>query len=279
MPSTVHLSNNIVSTEWLCTHLNTPNLVVLEASMPQVNKANDITETTLEQIPKARFFDIKNTFSKPNAPFPNTFPSISQFETEAQKLGINSESAIVVYDNKGIYSSARSWWMFKAFGHTNVAVLNGGLPAWKKAGFKTEKSQPQTYEIGNFKAEYQPDTMKFFEDVVKISKEHTHTILDARSKNRFAGTVPEPRDGLRSGTIPNALNLPYNDLLENGYLKSKEDLTRIFKAYALKSDALTFSCGSGITACVLALGATVAGYKALSVYDGSWTEWGSLTNT
>lgn len=259
-------SKPIVSVEWLQSHLNASNLVVLNVSFPQSE----------EQIENTRYFDIKKKFSAVNAPFPNTLPSAEQFIEEARKLGINNDSAIVVYDDKGIYWSARVWYMFKAFGFNNVAVLSGGLPEWKRLSFRTESRTEHQVEYGNFNGNYNSKFFKFFEDIKMEPQDESHTIVDARSSDRFNCIVAEPRAGLRSGTIPNSINLPYTDLLDNGCLKSEEDLKTIFNLIVKINDQLTFSCGSGVTACVLALGAEISGYKNISVYDGSWTEWGSL---
>jgi len=268
------INNPIVSVTWLKEHLKAPDLVILDASIPKVTGGDSsISEV---QIPSARFFDLKNKFSDVSAPFPTTFPSAEQFAKSAQELGINKDSAIVIYDDKGIYSSPRAWWLFKAFGHHNVAVLDGGLPAWKNANLEVERKQHYEGHLGNFQARYRPELMKYFEDIKKESLDERHIIIDARSERRFKGLDPEPRVGLRSGTIPNSVNLPFEDLLNENLFRSKEELEFIFKRFANQDDNLTFSCGSGITACVLALGAEMSGYKNISVYDGSWTEWGSL---
>jgi thiosulfate/3-mercaptopyruvate sulfurtransferase len=154
--------------------------------------------------------------------------------------------------------------------------LDGGLPAWKNAGFQIESKQNYSGKSGNFQARYRPELMKFFEDIKKEFQDKKHLIIDARSERRFNGLDPEPRAGLRRGTIPNSVNIPFEDLLLNQHFKGKEELKTVFKKFAREEDQITFSCGSGITACVLALGAEMAGYKNVSVYDGSWTEWGSL---
>ena len=274
MSDSISLTSPIVSVEWLHNNLNAKNLIVLNGTIPKVT--GDHISNVQKQIISARFFDIKNKFSDTSAEFPSTIPSAEQFQTEARALGINNDSAIVVYDEKGIYSSARVWWLFKAFGYNNVAVLNGGLPAWEKAGYKVELPSSYKGETGNFTAIYTPEFMKFFNDVKNASKQKTHTIIDARSASRFNCKAPEPRAGLRMGTIPNSVNLPFEDLLIDGILKPKEDLEKSFYMLGDKNDDIIFSCGSGITACVLALGAEIAGYKNISVYDGSWTEWGSL---
>ena len=264
------ISEPIVSIDWLYKNLNAENLVVLDGT---INKVFDASQ---QQIPRARFFDIKNKFSKAGAPFPSTFPSQEQFQKEAQALGINKDSAIVVYDDKGIYSSARVWWLFKAYGHHNIAVLSGGFPSWKKANYNTEPMTQYTGDLGDFEAKLNPEAMKFFNDMKMASANKTHTIIDARSKARFNCEEPEPREGLRMGTIPNSVNLPFEELLNDGEVKPQTDLEDMYAELAKKEDPIIFSCGSGITACVLALGAEILGYKNISVYDGSWTEWGSL---
>lgn len=268
----ISMSQPVVSVSWLNNHLESENLVVLDGT---INKVFDDTQF---QILKARLFDIKNKFSDTAAVFPSTFPSEKQFQKEAQLLGINNDSAIVVYDDKGIYSSARVWWLFKAFGYNNVAILNGGLPEWKKAGFAIEPMKAYIGKLGNFEASYKPELMTFFDDVKKASKTKSHTIIDARSEARFKSLEAEPRAGLRMGTIPNSINLPFEDLLDENLLISEQAIDSKFQRLANKEDKLIFSCGSGITACVLALGATISGYENISVYDGSWTEWGSLVN-
>ncbi len=268
------MTQPIVSVEWLHKHLNATNLIILDGSIKKVvDPSLNISDV---QIPNTRFFDLKDAFSDTTAAFPTTFPSEDQFTKEAQKLGINKESILVVYDNKGIYSSARVWWLFKAMGHHNVTVLNGGLPEWIKRGYKTETKSINTISKGDFVAKYQSNSMKFFDDVKEASSNKTHIIMDARSESRFKCLEAEPRAGLRMGTIPNSVNLPYEELLDGNLLQSNEVVEAKFQKLAKKDDALIFSCGSGITACVLALGADISGYKNLSVYDGSWTEWGSL---
>ncbi|MGM5471284.1 sulfurtransferase [Flavobacteriaceae bacterium LMO-SS05] len=270
------INNPIVSATWLKKHLMTPNLVILDASIPKVTSGDETTNEV--QIPSARFFDLKHKFSDVSAPFPTTIPSAEQFTKSAQELGIHKDSAIVIYDDKGIYSSPRAWWLFKAFGHDNVAVLNGGLPAWEKVNYEVEHKQHYKGERGDFEARYRPELMKFFEEVKKESEDPNHLIIDARSEGRFKGIIAEPRAGLRSGTIPNSVNIPFEDLFIDQHFKDKEELEAIFNRIAKQDDQITFSCGSGITACVLALGAEMAGYKNISVYDGSWTEWGSLVH-
>ncbi|WP_100611438.1 sulfurtransferase [Confluentibacter lentus] len=268
------LKHPTVSVEWLFNHLNEDNLVVLDGSIKKV--VNPSSETSEVQIPNTRFFDLKEAFSDTSAPFPTTCPSEEQFTKEAQKLGINKDSAIVVYDDKGIYSSARVWWLFKAMDHDNVAVLDGGLPEWIRLGYKTEIKTSKPIEKGDFVANYKSELMRFFDDVKEASRKKSPLIVDARSEARFKSMEPEPRVGLRMGTIPNSVNLPYEDLLNDNLLIPKQEIEFKLQKFAKKEDKLIFSCGSGITACVLALGATISGYQNISIYDGSWTEWGSL---
>ena len=270
MSSNITLTSSVVSVDWLHDNLNADNLIVLDGTI------NKVFDTKQNQIPNARFFDIKKKFSDVSNPFPSAFPSAEQFQKEARNLGINNDSAIVVYDDKGIYSSARVWWMFKAFGYQNVAVLDGGFPEWRRSGYPTEPMSVYIRDKGSFSADLQPKYMKFFNDVKNASKNKTNIIIDARSQDRFNCVEPEPRLGLRKGTIPHSVNLPFTDLFQNGVLKSKKDIAKAFYMVANKNDAVIFSCGSGLTACVLALGADISGYKNISVYDGSWTEWGTL---
>ena len=266
---------NIVSAEWLNNHLQAENLLVFDATISKV--VGDISALSNSQIPKTQFFDIKKNFSNTAAPFPNTIPLTEHFEKSAQKLGINSDSVIVIYDDHGIYSSARAWWLLKTFGFNNVAILDGGLPQWKASGFNTEeKTNTKKPKKGNFKATYNPNNVVYFESLESIAKDEAYKIIDARSSDRFNCRVAEPRAGLRSGTIPSSTNLPFNHVLKGNMLKSKEELKLVFEALAEPHQHLVFSCGSGITASLLALAATVAGYNN-SVYDGSWTEYGTLT--
>lgn len=267
------LPKPLVSVEWLAENLDNPNLVILNAT---IKKATDKSSTSVNEVPQiknARFFDIKNVFSDITSGLPNTFPSAEQFEHEAQRLGINNDSLIVVYDVYGFYSCARAWWLLKSFGHTNVAVLDGGLPTWNAQKYPVESQKEYSGTQGNFKANYQNDSIKDYNEVLVKTKDTNTVIIDARATNRFTGEVEEPRAGLRSGHIPNSKSLPFSQLIKDGKLMNDEELTEKFKTYANKE--LIFTCGSGVTACILALGAEKAGLKNISVYDGSWTEWGS----
>lgn len=269
--------NVIIDCNWLQEHLNHPNLIVLDATIPKVTAQSDKT-TDDEYIPNARFFDIKKIFSDTDAEFPNTMTSAEDFELKAQALGIRNDSCIVVYDQLGIYSAPRAWWMFKVMGFENIAVLNGGLPEWKQLGFETVDSVASDDIKGDFKANPKEGSFVNAQFVLNALDGNQYQILDARSNARFKGEAPEPRKGVKSGHIPSSHSLPYSSLLEGDMLKSIENLKELFQDSNKDQKPMIFSCGTGITACVLALGAEVSGYKNFKVYDGSWTEWGSLPN-
>jgi len=272
----MNLEGPLVSAEWLAQNLDSEQLLVLNATLPKVaaNKEEQLEEVL--QIPGTRFFDIKNRFSDPKAPFPNTMLKAQAFSEAARSLGVKKNSVLVVYDEYGIYSSARVWWMFRAMGHREVAVLNGGLIAWKAAGLPLEKKRRHDDAVGDFEGEYNRKYFKHYSQVLDQIEDPDSVIVDARGENRFLGKSEEPRKGLRSGHIPRSVNLPYAELLQDGHLLSKNQLINRFKKLNPDKNNMTFSCGSGITACVLALGAELAGLNNSSVYDGSWTEWGSL---
>tara|TARA_R110002072_G_scaffold232251_2_gene389576 strand:- start:21 stop:866 length:846 start_codon:yes stop_codon:yes gene_type:complete len=272
------LNTPLISVDWLLSNLENEQLIILDATIPKVtSKTNKILEET-HQIKNARFFDIQSVFSDVHAPYPNTVLSPEEFEVKAQKLGINNTSCIVVYDDLGIYSSPRVWWFFQLMGFTNIAVLNGGFPEWKRKEYPTEQPNFHQPKKGNFKANYQPQKVKFTSDVLSAIENNKMLIADARSKGRFYATEPEPRKGLKGGHIPNSISFPISDIIVDGKLKSAEELKEIFKEKNPTNKEFIFTCGSGITATVLALGAEMAGFKNHAVYDGSWTEWASTEN-
>lgn len=262
------MKNTIVTAKWLYEHLNDSNLIVLEARLD----TNQIKDT---QIVGSRLFDIKNNFSDTSNPLPNTFPSAVQFTTECQKLGINKDSVIVVYDTTGIYSSPRAWFLFQTMGFSNVSVLDGGLPEWIKQGYPTEKSNEIIYAKGNFEAHFNADAVKNKEQILENISSKKAVLIDARSAERFHATIEETRVGIRNGHIPGSRNVPFESLLEDGKYKSPAALAEIFN---LNEQPLYFTCGSGITACILLLATELISDNSKSVYDDSWTEWGQATN-
>ncbi|HJR99552.1 MAG TPA: sulfurtransferase [Flavobacterium sp.] len=254
----------IVSVNWLKEHLNDPELIILDAVLDP--PPHDL------QIVGARTFDIKNKFSDTSSSLPNTLPKPEAFAAEAQKLGINKNSKIVVYDTKGIYSSPRAWYLFKSMGHENVWVLDGGLPAWIKEELPTEIVSSSSYPKGDFEAQFNPEMFKNKEQVLENINSKKAVVVDARSTDRFNAETEEPREGLRSGHIPGAINLPFANVLKDGKYKSKEELEKILP---LQDKNLYFSCGSGITACIDLIAYELIDAKnQKAIYDGSWTEWG-----
>lgn len=278
MGDLLKIEKPLVSVNWLYQNKDAANLIVLDGTIPKVtsSKLNSGSET--HQIIKTRFFDLKNIFSVQGATFPNTALISNEFEIEAKKIGINNDSCIVIYDTHGIYSSPRVWWLFKSMGFKNIAVLDGGFPAWRKAKYPTEKKQTHSFIFGNFKANYQPGKIINSDVVLESISDSKKQIIDARSTGRFNATALEPRKEIRNGRIPTSKNMPYTAVLDTNYLKNKEALKTIFQKMDSDKKSMYFSCGTGITACILALAATVSGFSNIAVYDGSWTEWGSLTH-
>lgn len=266
----------LVSVDWLYNNLDNEKLIILDCTIPKVTLSNAILEDKL-QIKNAIFFDIKNSFSDNNSEFPNTVLSPDEFQEKAQALGINNNSIIVCYDALGIYSSPRVWWMFQLMGFNNIAVLDGGLPEWKKRNYSVEKPSNISIKKGNFTVNYQPQKIKYTKDVLNSLENKDVLIVDARSKGRFLGTEPEPRKDLESGHMPNAVSLPFEEIKQNGKMKSEAELAKIFENYKNKKEII-FTCGSGITASILALGAAIIKQENVAVYDGSWTEWASTEN-
>lgn len=272
------IENSVVSADWLNKNLNANNLVILNGTLNKVTSNPEMANIEEYQIKNSIFFDIKNHFSDSNAQFPNTVLPPKKFEERVRKLGINNSSCIIVYDEYGIYSSARVWWLFKLMGHTNIAVLDGGFPLWKSKNYPIERKQSNSTKIiGDFVSKLNPRLLVDYSQVLINIDSNERLLLDARSYKRFRGLTPEPRKQVRSGHIPSSMSLPYSMVIDNSVsLKNKKDLTNIFNQLNINNKDLIFSCGSGITACILALAAEVVGNKKYSVYDGSWTEWGSL---
>lgn len=267
------ITRPIVSVTWLYSNIEADNLIILDGTIPKVGQKEGSKEEK-KQIKSARFFDIKKVFSDQDAKYPNTILSATEFEEKAQALGINKDSCIVVYDDLGIYSAPRVWWLFKTFGFNNVAVLDGGLPKWKEKEFPIEKVTEKKYEKGDFVSNYNPKRVCVTDDVLQYMNQKDICITDARAKARFYPTEPEPRPEVRSGHIPNSKNLPYTKLQTNGQMKQVSELKELFTEVNSKDNQFVFSCGSGVTACILALGLEITGKKDYILYDGSWSEWG-----
>ena len=267
--------NPLVSVSWLSQNLNAPNLVVLDVSL-ESNIANIKVEFPGIQIKGARYFDLKRNFSDLESRLPNTLPNPKYFSLACRNLGINNNSTIVVYDNIGIYASPRVWWMFKSMGHKNIAVLDGGLPLWKNKDYPTESIQNRVLPEGDFKAKFNPNLLKKAFKIIENITSKEAILVDARSNGRFFGLIPETRKNLKSGHIPNAINLPFLEVLKDGKFISTNEISDIFKKLKIDKRPKIFTCGSGLTACILILASTLISEDNHFLYDGSWSEWGQL---
>ncbi|HGE6113804.1 TPA: 3-mercaptopyruvate sulfurtransferase [Vibrio cholerae] len=268
------MTSPLVTAQWLQQHLHDPNLVILDSSI-EFQIPTESEKDWVNRIPNAQRFDYDKEFCDPDSPLPHMMPSEERFNTLARELGINQDSFIVVYDNSGTFASPRAWWMFKAMGHHKVYILNGGLTEWKAQGYNVTQNYRESTAKGNFDGKLNPQAFVDASYVLKqIANPHSQTI-DARGLARFFGEVPEPRPGVRSGHIPGSSCLPFTKLITGHKLKEQAEL-RPLLTHMLPETAqeYLFSCGSGVTACIVLLAAYVCGYQNLSVYDGSWTEWG-----
>ncbi len=263
----------LVSVDWLHQNLDHPDLIVLDATVGKVGVGMK-AEFAHQWIKGSLYFDLDGKFSLPGTHLPHMLPSEEQFSNEAQALGINQNSFLVVYDKWGIYSAPRIWWMFRAMGHDQVAVLDGGFSEWEKQGYPIQTNPSNPESRGNFSARLRPERVKNAKEILVSLSDSSRLVIDARPAARFQGTAPEPRPHLRSGHMPGAKNLPFTDVTEGTKLKPRDQLQSQFEQLGVTNQVLSFSCGSGLTACVVELAATVAGFENTSIYDGSWSEWG-----
>jgi thiosulfate/3-mercaptopyruvate sulfurtransferase len=266
----------LVTPQWLAEALAGPDLVVFDATMYLPTEKQDARALHEQaRIPGARFFDI-DAWSDPDATLPHMAPSPARFQKLAAAAGVSNAHRVVFYDQRGLFSAARGWWLFRLFGHERVAVLDGGLPHWRASGGPVESGVAPAARPAEFAADLVAARIAGIGDVKAAIARGSHRILDARGPERFAGRAPEPRPGVLPGHIPGATSLPYTALLNpDGTLLPPATLRALL---AVDRPGIA-SCGSGVTACVLALGAAVAGLPEIAVYDGSWTEWGSRPET
>ena len=270
------LPDSLVSAEWLQQNIDHPKLVIFDASwhMPVTGRSG-FEEWQKERIKNARFFDFDQTVCEPDSELPHMMPRADRFTDKAQELGLNQDSVVVVYDSLGMFSSPRVWWMLKSMGYTACAILDGGLPSWQKAGFVTSGDATSIVcDRGNFVASPVVGGFCDAATVLNAIDDPSITILDARPAERFRGEVDEPRAGLRRGHMPGAVNLPFVELFDQGLMKSKSELKQIFNQKIPPGNSSICSCGSGVTACVIAFAAHLVGHSDMTVYDGSWCEWG-----
>lgn len=271
----------IVSTEWLAAQLGQDGLVVFDITKYLPNEPFDgRTKFAEAHIPGAHFFDMDEVADTEN-PLPHMIPTAARFERLLGAMGVTRESRVVFYDQKGMQSAPRGWWLMRLFGHEKVAVLDGGLPKWLREGRATAAGQPATPAPATYVADFVARRVAGIGDVKRVLADGSALVLDARAAGRFRGTAPEPRAGLPSGHMPGAANLPFNELLAaDGTMLPPDALrARFAAAGADGGKPLVTSCGTGVTACVLALGAVRAGLPEPAVYDGSWTEWASRPET
>ncbi|WP_445401959.1 sulfurtransferase [Zobellella sp. An-6] len=271
----LELPSALVDCDWLAAHLSHPDLVVLDASwhMPAANRSGE-QEWRRQRLPGARFFDFDNRIKDPHSSLPHMLPDEALFSQAASELGIDNHHCLVVYDSSGIFSAPRVWWMFRAMGHERVAVLDGGLPAWLAAGLPLEQGEPLPVAAGHFVAHRQSTWIADAGQVETALQDQGYRVLDARSRERFSGEAPDPRPGVRPGHMPGACCLPFGELLEQGHLLPGSELARKLAPLLAPEQRLICSCGSGVTAAIVALAAHLAGHEEIAVYDGSWAEWG-----
>lgn len=268
------MQSPLVSTDWLNNHLTDENIIMLDASMSKVIGKEEIFYASFCCIPGALKFDLEQLFCDKSATLPNTMPNEQQFFSAIVQLGISEQHTVIIYDNQGIYSAPRAWWLLKSMGFEKVFVLDGGLPEWLNSNLPTnnEYGLSASHDVN---VQYQGDIVCDYRQILQHLDNDTVQVIDARSSARFSGESVEPRTGVRAGHIPNSKNLPFQQVLANNNFKPKAQLQNIFSELVENKQHLVFTCGSGITACILYLAATIAGYENACVYDGSWSEWGS----
>ena len=271
----------LVTTEWLAGALGSPDLVLFDATkyLPNENKDGK-AEFLTAHIPGARYFDIDEV-ADTDTSLPHMVPTPGRFAKLMGALGVGNATRIVFYDQKGLASAARGWWLMGLFGHDQAAVLDGGLPKWVKEGRATASGGTAAPIPAAFQADFRAMRLRGVGDLLRNVASQAELVLDARAAGRFTGATPEPRAGMRSGHVPGSASLPYTDLLNaDGTFKSVADLKARFAAAGVDGSLpVVTSCGSGVTACILTLGLRLAGLPEGAVYDGSWSEWGGRSDT
>ena len=271
----------LVTTDWLAKELGSPDLIVFDATkyLPNENK-DGRAEFLRAHVPGARYFDI-DVVADPDTDLPHMVPTPGRFARLMGAFGVSNASRLVFYDQKGLASAARGWWLMGLFGHDNAAVLDGGLPKWQREGRAVDAGEPPAPTSATFRPDYRASRLRGIGDLLRNVETRAELVLDARAAGRFTGEVPEPRAGMRSGHIPGSASLPYTDLLNpDGTFRSADAVrVRLAQAGADAARPVVTSCGSGVTACILTLGMRIAGLPEGAVYDGSWTEWGGRSDT
>jgi thiosulfate/3-mercaptopyruvate sulfurtransferase len=266
--------NPLITPSWLADRLGDPGTVILDATLPPVGVTPPVDTRSrylASHIPGAIFFDVEE-LSDHSTPLPHMLPTAEVFSRDMSALGVDDRMAIVIYEQEGVFSAPRAWWMLRSFGASNVYILDGGLRAWIEAGLPTS-SGPVHRAPSKFRAKLIPTGVVDFAQIQQMIAERGQ-ILDARSAGRFTGASPEPRPGLSSGHMPGAINIPFTELAMHGRVKPADQLREIFAAKGVDlQQPITTTCGSGVTAAVIALGLEIAGADRVGLYDGSWAEY------
>lgn len=269
--------NPLVTPLWLAERRADPAVKVLDCSWYMAaQKRNPAAEFAAGHIPGAQFFDI-DANSDASSPYPHMLPSPQQFEKAMAAFGIGDDTTVMVYDTSPMFSAPRVWWMLRAFGHEKVVILDGGMKAWKAVDYPVvDRATPQQ-PVATFTAKPNPALVRSFDDMMRIARDGSAQILDARGSPRFYAREPEPRPGLRGGHIPGAKNVHYATLIAaDGTLKPAGELKNLFESKGVDLAApIVTSCGSGVTAAIVMLALLVAGAQDVALYDGSWSEWGA----
>jgi thiosulfate/3-mercaptopyruvate sulfurtransferase len=280
MPDEKLASRWLVSTGWLTSHLDDPNVVVLDGSYYLANAKRDAhAEFLAGHIPGAQRFDIDAVSDHAN-PLPHMLPSPEQFAAQVGELGVGDGMTIVLYDGVGLYGAARVWWTFRVFGADQVRVLDGGMPKWKAEGRPLETGAARPRAAKTFTARFNRALVASIDDVQKVLLSKAAQVVDARAADRFRGEAPEPRAGLRGGHMPGAFNVPFGEVLQDGRLASPDRIAAAFQNAGVDLDRpVVTSCGSGVTASILTFAIEALGKQPGRVYDGSWSEWGARQDT
>ena len=263
----------LITPQQLNSRLKDPGTIVLDATLPPVGVTPPVDTRArylAKHIPGAAFFDI-DELSDHTTPLPHMLPNEREFAKAVSFLGVGSDMTVVIYEQEGVFSAPRAWWMLKTFGAEDVVILDGGLKAWEEAGYATH-SGFVTCKPARFTPRFDAEAVISFDELQQAIAAG-ETILDARAKGRFDGTAPEPRP-ISSGHMPGSINIPFLELTENGRFKSTHDLKALFETKGVdRKKPIITSCGSGVTAAVLAFGLEMIGAKHVSLYDGSWCEY------